>query len=75
MMDLSGIAVDLTDFMAIAVFLIGALITFWGIRKGLGLLDGGNSDGFTDPDNEGIRDSMFDNVAYGSDSTNYHSDG
>lgn len=42
MMDLSGVAVDLSDFTAIAVFLIGALVTFWGIRKGLQLLSGGS---------------------------------
>jgi hypothetical protein len=37
-LDLSGVAVDTTDFETIAVFLIGALVVFWGIRKGIKLI-------------------------------------
>ena len=36
-LDLSGVSVDTTDYIAIATFLIGALVTFWGIKKGLAL--------------------------------------
>ena len=36
-LDLSGVSVDTTDYITIATFLIGALVTFWGIRKGLAL--------------------------------------
>lgn len=49
MMDLSGLSVDLSDFIAIATFMIGALVSFWGIRKGLALLNGGGSYEY-DPD-------------------------
>jgi len=37
-LDLSGVTVDTTDYVAIATFLVGALVAFWGIRKGLALL-------------------------------------
>lgn len=37
-LDLTGVEVDTTDYVAIATFLIGALVAFWGIKKGLGLL-------------------------------------
>lgn len=37
-LDLSGVSVDTTDFETIAVFLIGALVVFWGIRKGIALI-------------------------------------
>ncbi len=36
--DLTGVTVDKTDYIAIATFLITALVAFWGIKKGLGLL-------------------------------------
>ena len=36
-LDLTGVTVDTTDYITIATFLIGAMVTFWGIRKGLGL--------------------------------------
>ncbi len=36
-LDLSGVTVDTTDYITIATFLIGALVTFWGIKKGLSL--------------------------------------
>jgi len=36
--DLSGVSVDTADYIAIATFLITALVAFWGIRKGLALL-------------------------------------
>lgn len=36
--DLTGVTVDTTDYIAIATFLITALVAFWGIRKGLALL-------------------------------------
>lgn len=36
-LDLTGVTVDTTDYITIATFLIGALVTFWGIKKGLGL--------------------------------------
>lgn len=36
-LDLTGVTVDTTDYITIATFLIGALVTFWGIRKGLAL--------------------------------------
>ncbi len=36
--DLTGVTVDTTDYIAIATFLITALVAFWGIRKGIGLL-------------------------------------
>jgi len=37
-LDLSGVTVDTTDYVTIATFLVGALVAFWGIKKGLGLL-------------------------------------
>ncbi|WP_035240953.1 hypothetical protein [Desulfobacter vibrioformis] len=37
-LDLSTVTVDTSDYVAIATFLIGALVAFWGIKKGLGLL-------------------------------------
>lgn len=37
-LDLTGVSVDTTDFETIAVFVIGALVIFWGIRKGISLL-------------------------------------
>ncbi len=37
-LDLTTVDVDTTDYIAIATFLIGALVAFWGIKKGLGLL-------------------------------------
>ncbi len=37
-LDLTGVSVDTADYIAIATFLIGALVSFWGIKKGLGLL-------------------------------------
>ncbi len=36
-LDLTGVTVDTTDYVTIATFLIGALVTFWGIKKGLSL--------------------------------------
>ena len=36
--DLTGVTVDTSDYIAIATFLITALVAFWGIKKGLGLL-------------------------------------
>ena len=36
-LDLTGVTVDTTDYITITTFLIGALVTFWGIKKGLGL--------------------------------------
>jgi hypothetical protein len=39
-LDLTGVAIDTTDFETIAVFVIGALVVFWGIRKGIQLLSG-----------------------------------
>ena len=36
-LDLSGVTVDTSDYITIATFLIGALVTFWGIKKGLAL--------------------------------------
>ncbi|MEH0020846.1 MAG: hypothetical protein V6Z89_14415 [Desulfobacter sp.] len=36
--DLTGVSVDTADYIAIATFLITALVAFWGIRKGLALL-------------------------------------
>ena len=36
-LDLTGVSVDTTDYITIATFLIGALVTFWGIKKGLAL--------------------------------------
>jgi len=35
--DLTGVSVDKTDYIAIAAFLIAALVAFWGIKKGMGL--------------------------------------
>jgi hypothetical protein len=32
-MDLTGLSVDVTDFLTIAVLIITATTTFWGIRK------------------------------------------
>lgn len=37
-LDLTGVDVDTTDYIAIATFLVGALVAFWGIKKGLALL-------------------------------------
>ena len=37
-LDLTGVVVDTADYVAIAEFLVGALVAFWGIRKGLALL-------------------------------------
>jgi hypothetical protein len=37
-LDLTGVSIDPTDFETIAVFVIGALVIFWGIRKGISLL-------------------------------------
>jgi len=37
-LDLTGVTVDTADYIKIATFLIGALVAFWGIKKGLGLL-------------------------------------
>jgi len=39
MLDLTGLSVDMTDYFTIATFLVGGLVAFWGIRKGLELLD------------------------------------
>jgi len=36
-LDLSGVTIDTTDYETIALFLIGALVVFWGIRKGMAL--------------------------------------
>ncbi len=36
-LDLTGITIDTTDYVAIATLLITALVAFWGIKKGLGL--------------------------------------
>ena len=36
--DLTGVTVDTADYIAIATFLITALVAFWGIKKGLRLL-------------------------------------
>ena len=36
--DLTGVSVDTSDYVAIATFLVTALVAFWGIRKGLALL-------------------------------------
>ena len=36
--DLSGVSVDTSDYIAIATFLITALVAFWGIKKGLALI-------------------------------------
>jgi len=35
--DLTGITVDLADYQAIAKVLIVALVSFWGIKKGMSL--------------------------------------
>lgn len=37
-LDMTGVTVDTADFMAIAGLLVTALIAFFGVRKGLGLL-------------------------------------
>ena len=37
-LDLTGVTVNTADYIAIASFMIGALVAFWGIKKGLGLL-------------------------------------
>jgi hypothetical protein len=37
-LDLTGVSVDTADYTTIATFLITALVGFWGIKKGLGLL-------------------------------------
>lgn len=37
--DLTGVSVDTADYISIATFLITALVAFWGIRKGLALLN------------------------------------
>ena len=37
-LDLTGVTVDTADYVAIATFLITALVAFWGIKKGIGLL-------------------------------------
>jgi len=37
-LDLTGVSVDTTDYVTIAEFIIGALVAFWGIRRGLSLL-------------------------------------
>ena len=37
-LDLTGVSVDTADYITIATFLITALVGFWGIKKGLGLL-------------------------------------
>jgi len=37
-LDLTGVSIDTTDFETIAVFVIGALVIFWGIKKGISLL-------------------------------------
>lgn len=36
-LDLTGVTVDTTDYETIAIFLISALVVFWGIRKGMAL--------------------------------------
>lgn len=36
--DLTGVNVDTTDYTLIASFLVAALVTFWGIKKGLALV-------------------------------------
>jgi len=36
-LDLTGVTIDTSDYITIAQFLIGGLVTFWGIKKGLGL--------------------------------------
>lgn len=38
--DLTGVTVDTTDYLAIAALLIGALVTFWGVKKGISLFGG-----------------------------------
>lgn len=37
-LDTSGITVDTAAFYAIAALLLGALIGFWAVKRGLGLL-------------------------------------
>jgi len=37
-LDLTGVSVDTTDYITIATFLITALVAFWGVKKGIGLL-------------------------------------
>ncbi len=37
-LDLTGVTVDTADYITIATFLITALVAFWGIKKGIGLL-------------------------------------
>lgn len=37
-LDLTGVSVDTADYITIATFLITALVAFWGIKKGIGLL-------------------------------------
>jgi hypothetical protein len=38
-LDMTGVTVDTTDYETIATFLITALVGFWGIKKGLALLN------------------------------------
>lgn len=38
-MDLTGISIDLSDYMELAVFLVIALLSYWGIMKGIDLID------------------------------------
>lgn len=35
---LTGVTVDTTDYITIATFLVTALVAFWGVKKGIGLL-------------------------------------
>lgn len=37
-LDLTGVSVNTADYITIATFLITALVAFWGIKKGIGLL-------------------------------------
>lgn len=37
-LDLTGVSVDTADYLTISKFLITALVAFWGVKKGLGLL-------------------------------------
>lgn len=39
-LDLTGVTVDTTDYISIATFLVTALVAFWGVKKGIGLLRG-----------------------------------
>ncbi len=48
MLDLTGVFIDLSDYLAIAAFLIAALVAYWGIKKGLALLNMDSGNPFTE---------------------------